>query len=283
LTKTLDTLIPDIYSLFDGTFEFNEERVQKFGQNLAGHLAARLSEEREDGKLRMSSTGVQCDRRLWLQVNKPEQALPHSPATKFKFLYGDILEELVLFLAAEAGHSVEGTQTVLEIEGVKGHRDAVVDGTTIDVKSASGWSMAKFENHEVSDESFGYLTQLGSYLYAGRNDPVVLNKDVAGFLAVNKENGDMVLDLYPLGGIDYSEIMRKKKAIVSLEEMPPRGFNDKEEGKSGNRKLDTACRYCPFKKVCWPDVTMWMYSKGPVFLTTVQRTPDVPQAEIIYN
>ena len=62
-------------------------------------------------------------------------------------MFGDILEELLLFLAKEAGHTVTGQQDTLSISGVNGHRDAIIDGRLVDVKSASSYSFRKFKNN----------------------------------------------------------------------------------------------------------------------------------------
>ena len=279
LTKTLDTLVPDIYALFTEPHEFDEGNVEEFGKRLAQHITNRVSEEKSGGTLRFSNIGSQCDRKLWYSVNKPEAAEELAPEVRFKFLYGDILEELVLFLAREAGHTVEGTQGTLDIAGVKGHRDAVVDGVVVDVKSASSWSFKKFEDHLTPDkDSFGYIDQLGAYLYASQDDPAVTKKDVAAFIAVDKQLGHLCVDVHPNTYKDYTKLVETKKLLVAGTEVPPRAFQDEEDGKSGNRKLPTECSYCSFKKTCWPGVRTYLYSNGPRFLTKVVKEPNVQEA-----
>jgi hypothetical protein len=277
--KTLDTLVQDIYGLFTNPHEFDEKNVEEFGKRLATHISNRVSDEKTGDRLRMSSLGTRCDRKLWYQSNAPESAEPLDGHTRFKFLYGDILEELVLFLAKEAGHSVEGTQDTLTIAGVKGHRDAVVDGVLVDVKSASSYSFKKFENGLTEeDDAFGYLDQLGAYLYASKDDPKVVHKDRAAFIAVDKTLGHITVDVQPNTYTDYSKLVELKKAVVSQKEPPPRAFSDEPDGKSGNRKLGTQCSYCSFKQTCWPGMSTYIYSNGPRFLTKVVREPDVPKA-----
>lgn len=279
MTKTLDTLVSDIYKLFTEPHEFEKGNVEEFGKRLATHISNRISDEKSGDSLRMSNLGTRCDRKLWYTVNKPEAAEPLPPEVRFKFLYGDILEELVLFLAKEAGHSVEGTQDTLSINGVKGHRDAIVDGVLVDVKSASTYSFKKFDNHLTDeDDSFGYLTQLGAYLYASKDDPKVLHKDRAAFIAVDKTLGHITVDVQPNRYVDYSKLVEDKKALVALKVVPPRGFSDEPDGKSGNRKLSVECSYCPFKKECWPGLQTFFYSNGPRFLTVVAKTPKVQEA-----
>ena len=279
MTKTLDTLVQDIYALFTEPHEFAEGNVEAFGKRLAQHISNRVTEEKSGGTLRMSNIGTKCDRKLWYTVNKPEAAEPLPPEVRFKFLYGDILEELVLFLAKEAGHSVEGAQDTLEIAGIKGHRDAIVDGVQVDVKSASSWSFKKFEDHLTSDnDAFGYLDQLGAYLFASQDDPRVTRKDIAAFIAVDKQLGHICVDVQPNTYTDYTKLVSKKKDLVAQQTVPPRAFTDEPDGKSGNRKLCTECSYCSFKKTCWPELQTYLYSTGPRFLTVVTREPNVGKA-----
>lgn len=277
--KSLDTLVQDIYALFTEPHEFSEGNVEEFGKRLATHIKNRIADEKPNHTLRMSNLGTRCDRKLWYSINKPESAEQLSPETRFKFLYGDILEELVLFLAKEAGHSVEGTQDTLDIDGIKGHRDAVVDGVVVDVKSASSYSFKKFDNHLTAEQdSFGYLDQLGAYLYASKDDPKVLHKDRAAFIAVDKTLGHITVDVQPNTYKDYAKVVESKKALVKLKTPPPRAYTDEPDGKSGNRKLCIECSYCPFKKECWPGMQTFFYSNGPRFLTVVAREPNVEKA-----
>jgi len=279
MVKTLDTLVDDIYGLFTNPHEFDQNNVEEFGKRLATHISNRVSDEKTGDRLRMSSLGTRCDRKLWYQSNAPESAEPLDGHTRFKFLYGDILEELVLFLAKEAGHSVEGTQDTLTIAGVKGHRDAVVDGVLVDVKSASSYSFKKFEDGLTSDkDSFGYLDQLGAYLYASQDDPVVVHKDRAAFIAVDKTLGHITVDVQPNTYKNYDKLVAEKKAVIAQKEPPPRAFSDEPDGKSGNRKLGTECSYYSFKSTCWPGMSTYIYSSGPRYLTRVAREPDVPKA-----
>lgn len=279
MAKQLDTLVQDIYALFTKPKPFDESNVEAFGKRLATHISNRISDEKSSDSLRMSNLGTPCDRKLWYTVNKPEAAEALPPEVRFKFLYGDILEELVLFLAKEAGHEVDGAQDTLSIGGVKGHRDAIVDGVVVDVKSASSYSFKKFENHLTEeDDAFGYLTQLGAYLYASQDDPKVVHKDRAAFIAVDKTLGHITVDVQPNTYTNYDKLVETKKALVKLPVAPPRAFSDEPDGKSGNRKLGTECSYCSYKKECWSGLQTFFYSSGPRFLTVVSREPNVEKA-----
>lgn len=281
--KQIETLVADIYDLLrpDYRHNFSDANVQNFGQRLATHVRRRLEMVRERPTLRLSNIGTKCRRKLWYSINEPDKAEPLSPAARFKFLFGDILEELLLFLGAEAGHDVKGTQDELEVNGVKGHRDAVIDGRLVDVKSASTYSFKKFASNGLrEDDPFGYLDQLGGYLQASMDDELVSDKDVASFLVVDKTLGNIVLDTYPKNDVDYSSRVDELREMLAKEEPPDRHFDPVPEGKSGNMRLCTYCSYCDFKRHCHPNLRTFLYSTGPVYLTHVAKEPKVSELNI---
>lgn len=276
--KNISTLVEDIYGVFDKEVTITEEQAEEFGKSVATMMTTRINEEREHVPLRLSAIGEECDRRLWYKANTPELAEPLQPHTRLKFLFGDLTELLLLFLAKLSGHKIDGEQDTLEISGVKGHRDAIIDGRTVDVKSASAYGFRKFRDNGLrNDDPFGYLKQIGAYKYAAKDDPLVTDKDNVSFLAFHKEQGHIVLDTYPADNIDYDKLIEEKKALISSNVPPKRGYTDEPEGKSGNRKLGTKCSYCEFKSDCWPNLRTFAYSTGPVFLTHVEREPKVPE------
>jgi len=225
----------------------------------------------------MSNIGQPCERKLWYEL-QGEGGEELRPEHYLKFIFGDLIEELILTLAVLAGHRVEGRQDEQVIEGIKGHRDAVIDGVTVDVKSASTPSYKKFrEGLTPEGDSFGYLDQLDSYMHAGLNDPIVTDKDRGAFLVLDKTLGHLHLDVHKRRELPWEEIYKHKKNMVSKEEAPPRKFEALPEGKSGNKKLGTNCSYCPFKQTCWPGVRTFLYANKPVYLTEVVRLPNVPE------
>lgn len=278
--KEISTLVEDIYELVDKGADIPEEQVQDFSNELAGIVKERLSGKAREPYLRLSNLGTRCNRRLWYQLNEPEKGEPLSPVTKLKFLIGDVWEAVLLFLAKASGHSVEGQQTQMDLHGVKGHRDAVIDGVTVDVKSASSRSFVKFENHLTPDtDDFGYLTQINSYAEAGKDDPIVTVKDKMAFLAGDKTLGKITLDLHDKDGTDWEKVVEEKRQMIGSAEPPERGFTDIPDGKSGNMKLPAACTYCEFRDHCWPNAQMYMYASGPRWLTVVKREPRVEKQE----
>ena len=274
----ISTLVDDIYGLFtDGNgWSPDPKNVSEFGQRLAQHIANRASEDKGKPTLRLSNLGYP-NRKLWFSINTFKEAESLPPEARVKFLFGDILEELLLFLAKEAGHEVTGTQDTVELNGVIGHRDAVIDGHLVDCKSASTYSFKKFEEHrlgEPGNDPFGYLSQLGSYHSASPD----VDPSVASFLVIDKTLGKITLDTYPRSDTDFVKVVDEKREILSLPEPPEeKCYPDESEGKSGNRKLSVGCSYCPFKWSCWEGLRGFAYSSGPVYLTKVTREPKVPE------
>lgn len=273
----ISTLVKDINDRLVSNQPFSEDIVNNFGKQLSAKLASRLSQTREQLTLRLSNLGSACDRKLWYSINKPELSEPLPASARLKFLFGDILEELLLFLAKSSGHDVRDEQREVNLFGVRGHIDAVIDGELVDVKSASTYSFQKFRNHTLEqDDPFGYLTQLDGYLESLDN----VNKTRAHFLAIDKQNGHIALDTHAKQIVDYEKLVTDKKEMLACPTAPARGYSDEPDGASGNRKLGVACSYCAFKSSCWPGLRAFSYSRRPVFLTRVLREPKVPELSL---
>ena len=275
--KTLDTLVDDVYAIFDPSTDHapSEENLDAFCENLKELLRRRMLAQ-DDGSarpIRFSALG-KPNRVVWYDAHpEPGSKEPMTPQTYIKFLYGDVIEQLLLFLVKEAGHEVTGEQMGVECDGVTGSIDAIIDGTVVDVKSASSYGYQKFKDRRVTeDDPFGYVPQLAGYA-----TELTPGKDAA-WLAMNKESGAICVS--PLSSLIMSHYppeprIAELKAVVGLEEPPARCYPPVPDGKSGNYKLDTPCSYCAHKFRCYPEVRTFLYSNGPRYLTTVARTPDV--------
>lgn len=248
MEKNINQLIPDILKLLEsGAF--------KIDGKVLGEMIERRLEEKRTPQLSMSNFGKPCERQLWFQVNRPELAQPLDGPTRLKFLIGDIIEEVVLSLAEQAGHKVVGRQDDCSYLGIPGHRDAVIDGLTVDVKSANSRSFEKFRTHNLGGtdkdggpaDSFGYLDQLSLYVNAGAKDPEVKVKGEGAFLAVDKELGRMVLDRYPKRAITREEVDAKLEVIYGP--TPPKCVYSK--GPRGG--VPWQCSYCSHKDYCHND------------------------------
>lgn len=256
--------------------------VQQFSDGLAKLVTDRLKSagQPRTPTLRMSNLG-KPGRQLWYEFHpdpeQPKEGL--EPHTLLKFLIGDLYEEILLFLAKVAGHEVSQEQDEVDIKGIKGHIDAVIDGVVVDVKSASTYAFKKFKFGTLAeDDPFGYIDQIGSYMHA--------LKKPGAFLAGDKQNGHLaLLSIAPEdtegerieGRIDYLREMIKEEAP------PERCYEPVADGASGNMALAIGCAYCPHKFRCWSDanggmgVRTFLYSTGPKHLVNVAKEPKVPE------
>jgi len=272
------TLIPDIQKLVerkDGWF--NPELAEQFGKDVSRRLQKQFLWPEKAPTLRLSQMGPKCPCALWHSIHSPGEAEALPPWAEIKFAFGHIHEALFIALAKAAGHEVTGEQDEISVDGVKGHRDCVIDGCVVDIKSTSSLAFKKFKERTLKDnDSFGYLEQLDAYLVGSLDDPLVRVKDRAYDIAIDKTLGHMVLYEHIL-----REDIRKKvanaKAIVARATAPACECGTVPDGKSGNIKLDVKASYSPQKYLCKPNLRTFIYSDGPRFLTHVERLPDVPE------
>ena len=273
--KSIDTLIDDIYGLFEGDIKFDPALFEQFGLNVRDLMDDRFHTKR-DGKpyLRMSNIG-RPDRQLWYDMHPQGEKEAFPPATLIKFAYGDLIEQMIILFAKMAGHTVEQEQAEVEVDGIKGHIDCIIDGVVVDVKSASSFSWLKFDSGallEPGNDPFGYVGQLAGYVEA------LTPGSEGAFLAVDKTLGKLTLLRVPADTLKNFYVRNRIehiKEVVELPEPPERCHSDVPDGKSGNMKLGTACSYCPHKFYCWDDIKPYYYSTGPRYLTKVVREPNV--------
>jgi len=279
--KKIETLVKDIYDVVEGKGGWDSSLTEYLSQSIAKIAEDRFSKEQKPRDyLSLSMLGTPCNRKIWYKINETSKAEPLSANALGTFFYGDLLEAFILALAKAAGHTVEGEQDKVDVHGVKGHRDAVIDGVTVDVKSASKYGFQKFENHALrEDDPFGYISQISSYVYAGKDDPLVKDKKRGAFLVVQKDRFKLCLDTYDLS----EEILRKEQEVETIKSlvsgpMPVERLPPVPQSKtSKNTKLPTACSYCEFRKVCWPEVRTFLYSTGPDYLVNVVKEPRVTE------
>jgi len=281
MNKNIHTLVNDIYDLFrEETTEkdIDDKQIEALGKDIAETVKRRLTDVRERSVLRFSNMG-RGDRQLYYDVHdeSPEVLEPH---TKIKFLYGDILEHLMIFLSKAAGHKVTDEQEEVQYAGVLGHIDCLIDDNVVDVKSASSQAFKKFSTASIlqsGQDSFGYIAQLSGYAKAK-------GKDTAYFLVIDKTLGKLCLMELPQSDMVNTDArIDHMKAALDSDETPERCYDAVPDGKSGNMKLGTNCGYCKHKHTCWEDsndgqgLRTFLYSNGPRYLTSVQRVPDVTE------
>ena len=281
--KQIETLVKDIYDLFSlDPIKMDEKEVDKhidtFGEMLKVHIKAFMYEEpRTKGNLRLSAIG-KPDRQLWYDVNSKKEIEDLTPSTRIKFLYGYILEELLLLCASIAGHKVTDQQKEVNIEGVLGHQDSMIDDVLIDCKSASAYSFKKFkQNNLLEDDPFGYIAQISAYAEANQVDK-------AAFLVIDKSSGEICLTpVHQMEMINAKERVKHLKGMVSNNHVPDRCYDPVADGESGNLKLAIGCVYCSHKRECWSDcnngkgLRAFRYSRGLSYLTRVAKEPKVEE------
>ena len=183
-------------------------------------------------------------------------------------------------LSKAAGHEVTGEQDEVEVDGILGHRDCVIDGCIVDVKSSSSRGFDKFKSGTIAqDDGFGYLDQLDGYLVGSAHDPLVRVKDRAYLLAIDKQLGRMCLYEHICREARIRERIAAYKHIVAQDQPPACQCGTVPDGKSGNIKLDTRASYSAYKYCCFPNLRTFIYSDGPRYLTQVIRPPDVMEVD----
>jgi hypothetical protein len=283
--KTIDTLVEDIYGLFkeDGEKISREEAepfVKLMTDNLYDIILSRIYDEDRgpENELRASNIGRK-DRQLYYDLkHNDDKEEKLAPDVYIKFMYGDILEELLLLYTKLAGHTVTDEQKELTVAGKKGHMDCKIDGFPIDCKSASKFSFGKFyDGSWTSNDPFGYLGQMGFYTEAeGATE--------GGFLVFNKETGQICLaKVHQLELPNATERIEHLEEVIASDTPPDRCYEDVADGESGNRVLNTQCNWCRHKFGCWSDIHDGMglrtfkYANGPKYFTNVAKQPRVEE------
>lgn len=274
----INTLVKDIYKTITvKNGWFTDELAASYATDVSKRLQEMWNEDRlRPGKrnLRMSALGPKCPRHLWYSVHHPELAEPLPAPAEIKFSFGHMIEAEAIALAKASGHSVTGEQDVLELDGVIGHRDCVIDGCVVDVKSTSGIGFGKFQTMDYSVyDSFGYLDQLDAYVVASYEDPLVTVKDRGYILAVHKELGKMHLYEHKVRPDHIRSRITNYKRIVGQNVPPTCECGVLPVGKSGNFKLDTRASYSAFKWECFPNLRTFIYSDGPQYYSVVNKKP----------
>lgn len=284
MKKKIDTLIEDIYDLLEQGTNVNSikhrDAIQNFGRVVASAASSALSEGRRERSknLRMSQIG-KPNRQLWYDMRTTEETQETlSGSTRLKFLYGEILEALLVLLTEVSGHEVTEQQKTVEVEGIKGHKDCRIDGTLVDIKSASSYAFKKFKEGTLAlNDPFGYIAQISGYAEAEGDK-------TAAFFAVDKSSGELALmTVDQMNMINASDRINYLKGVLKQTTPPERCYEAEPDGKSGNMKLAVGCIYCPHKFECWKDANgghglrQFQYSTGVRYLTQVVNPPAVEE------
>ena len=255
MKKKLTNLVDDIYKVVNSLTHGNElaiseDMYEEFGKDMSNALRHWATPQNFDDKpkLRMSNIG-RPERRLWFDTNTEADSVETlEPSTQIKFLYGHLLEVLLLFFVKLSGHKLDSQQKEVTVSGIKGHMDCKIDGEVVDIKTASGYAFKKFKEGTLGeDDSFGYLSQLAGYEEAEKTN-------YGGFLVMNKETGE--LTIFIPDDMDKPNIKHKiknVKKIIKSKTPPDFCYSPVEEGKAGNMKIARNCSWCPHKIECHKD------------------------------
>mgnify|MGYP001245016013 CR=1 FL=1 len=279
--KNLSTLVEDIYKTVSdlnlGEKDIPEECLESLTIGIKKSILEWAKPKKKNGFfVRMSNIGRPA-RQLYYNKKSPRDVTPDA-STLIKFLYGHILEEVLIFLVKLSDHNVTDQQKKVIVNGVTGHLDCKINGEVIDIKTASSFAFRKFKNGTLrEDDPFGYMSQLAGYEHAeGTNN--------GGFLVINKESGEITL--YQPEELDKPNIktlINKILNIFKLDKLPSKCYSPIPAGTKGNMKLPRGCVYCPYKIECHSDTNdgkglrLFKYAKGIEYLTQVKQQPKVEE------
>lgn len=280
----LSTVVPDIYQHLEMLSEGKELPLteEDIDNTLAGIKEALMSWARpsvrnKDFTVRMSNVG-KPSRQLWFEKRDPEGRGGVDGPTQIKFLYGHLLEEIVLMLVRMSGHTVSDEQKEVVVDGITGHMDCKINGEVVDIKTASRFAFNKFREGRLSqDDPFGYLGQLAGYEKAEGTEG-------GGFLVLNKESGELCM--YIPDDLDKPNIDAKISELLpalELDTAPELCYSPIPDGKKGNMKLPKGCSWCKYKYQCHKDANdgqglrTFKYSNGLTYLTEVVVEPKVEE------
>ena len=282
--KPLNTIVPDIYGLLENLsngepLPITEEALDATMASMKEailHWATPRPRD-TDFTVRMSNVG-KPSRQMWFEKRDPNGRGSVDGATQIKFLYGHILEEVVLMLVRMAEHNVTDEQKEVTVNGIVGHMDCKINGQVVDVKSASKFAFNKFVKGTLADDDpFGYLGQLAGYEKAEGTDR-------GGFLVINKESGELCM--YVPDDLDKPNIDTKINTLLDelkLDTPPELCYTPTPDGKKGNMQLPKGCTWCKYKYECHKDANdgaglrTFKYSTGYKYLTHVEAEPKVDE------
>ena len=281
---SLNNVVPDIYKHLEGLSDgkplpLTEEDIDNTLSGIKEALMswAAPSERNKDFTLRMSNIGKPI-RQLWYEKRDPDGRGSVNGPTQIKFLYGHVLEEIVLMLVRMAKYKVTDEQKEVDVDGILGHMDCKIEGEVVDIKSASNFAFKKFEQGRLAqDDPFGYLGQLAGYEAAEGTDN-------GGFLVINKESGELCM--HRPEDLDKPNINTKINNTISalnVDTPPELCYNPIPDGKKGNLKLPKGCSWCKYKFECHKDsnngkgLRVFKYANSLSYLTHVESEPKVEE------
>ncbi len=251
-------------------YSISPELLTKFGEETKSALKKQFERTPREFKISMSNAGKPL---CTLEYEK--EGLKDS-SNVIRNLYGDLAEDIVLFLLHASGIKVvsELQRVSIELDGIQvnGEYDVVLDlgdGPKVwDIKSASEWAFknkftdVNFEEF-VRDDYFGYVTQLMLYSEG-------LGIPAGGWIVFDKSSGEIGIVAFPEFQDQYrrSSIGVAKHAINALSNNAKKEFVERssisrtftstaetyKRKPTGNYVLTMPCVLCHARWKCWPSL-----------------------------
>lgn len=284
---SISTLVTDLHTLLVGGVEVGDLEWGELGGFFAAATQLHMFDKPRQGGLRLSKIGSP-DRKLWYDANTPH--IPREkdePVWRLRSTFGNLTEELLLWLVAKAGHTVTDQQKEVILDGVPGHIDCLIDGVLVDVKSMSPYTFRKFKAgglFKPGGDPFGYVAQLSAY-----NQALGLGSESCYWLAMDKSSGELCLrELTELEQICGLTRIKEAREIQAMDAPgPARCYPLEKYGKSGNKALSMNCSWCQHKHDCYSKanngkgIRTFQYAGGrQIELAVVKRTPRVMEIKV---
>lgn len=252
-----------------GTYKVPLPLLEKFGESAVAHLKRQFEREPSKFTIRASNIG----RPICQLLLEQEGIEGIQDANVIRNTYGDLVEDLLMFVLHAAGVPIVSEQELvsLELAGVQiqGTLDLVIDfgndPRVWDIKSASDWS---FKNKVTFDDflkqdTFGYVDQL--FLYSAAR-----GCKAGGWIVKNKSDGQIRVVEAPeeqrflretaigrmeekVGILLQSERGKSSRDITYKFLAVPELFRNKA---TGNTVLHEICVMCNKKFHCFPEVQL---------------------------
>jgi len=275
--KSIETLVKDVEDVLrrnDGLVA--DHLSENLVREVKPRVLANFAERDARPTLRLSQMGSRCPRSLWASVHSSSSQEAFTARAKLTFTYGHLIEALLISLAKVAGHEVTGEGDELHAYGIKGHRDCVIDGCVVDIKSTNSMGFKTFKSGDVSEDIFlrDYLDQLDGYLVGSAEDDLVRVKDKAYIWACDKQLGHTCLYEHHFRPDHIRAQIERNKSIVALDAPPPCECGTFTERSTGNVRLDVKASYNNFRYFCFPKLRTFIIKGKPVSYSVVKRWPE---------
>ena len=259
-----------IYSLLElnESLPIPESIILEFADAISQGLKRQIFFEKPEQKnLRVSSLG-KCLRQQFYSIKGYEGEVI-NPRAKMTFLFGDIVEAVVVALAKASGVELIEQQKEVVIDGVKGHIDGLIktpEGISLfECKSMSDASFKNLTSSGLGDD-FGYLTQVNMYMYA-------LGLDRAYLVAVNKNTGHVEEVEIPRDEELIEKTLNNISVLRSCLEsdiLPPRKYELIDEvvrnKETGRKILPFQCSYCAYRQHCYSNLIQEFKNNKPIWI-----------------